>query len=66
MAEEVSMMNELEQGMYEVAIFEGKVLLSVSSPSLSISCLLSSEEARKLSGHLLEAHVELLRPSLIN
>ncbi len=61
MAEEVYMLSELEQGTFEVAIFEGKVLLSVSSETVSTSCVLSGEEARKLSSYLLTAYVELLR-----
>lgn len=61
MAEEVCMLKEMEQGVFEVAIFEGKVLLSVSSETVSTSCILAAEEARKLSSYLMTAYVELLR-----
>ncbi len=61
MAEEGFKMNELEKGIFEVSIFEGKVLINISSETVACSCVLSGEEARKMSGLLFRAHVALFQ-----
>lgn len=59
-------MNELEKGIFEVSIFEGKVLINISSETVACSCVLSGEEARKMSSLLFRAHVELSRKESLN
>lgn len=60
------MLEETTHGILEVTLFEGQVLLGISSENQAISCLLDPEDAQKLSSLLFKAYVESLGTKVSN
>ena len=60
------MLKETEQGTLEVALFEGQILMTISSGDMVFSCTLADEDAKDLSSFLFKAWVETLRGQVQN